>query len=113
MFRFSFLLAACSLLAQTCFAFTYWVDKSCSDRQYWDEFLDEAINMAKRADARLASPTDSDFGNVFTQIFKTNKNDDRSYPHAKLDDYPNGLLSEDLIPGSAQTASNFVRGKST
>lgn len=58
-----------------CNAQTYWVDGSCTSKENWPEYLNEAKSMAAASSARLASTTDTDFAAVFERIFKVDKSD--------------------------------------
>ncbi|KAF2815485.1 uncharacterized protein BDZ99DRAFT_495230 [Mytilinidion resinicola] len=70
--RFETLLAfALPLLADA--QRTIYVDKTCSDRTDWQVYLDEALNSAKYASARLGNTADTDFEAVVKRIFKVDR----------------------------------------
>jgi hypothetical protein len=67
------------LLSDKAAAFTYWVDPLCNGKPQWNDILAEAFGMSSRAAARLASNSDTDFANVFKNIFWVTKNDPTLY----------------------------------
>ena len=60
-------------------AYTYWVDASCSNRNDWNAYLTEALDMAKKANTRLRRNPDSDYANVFKRVFKVDKTDNKAF----------------------------------
>lgn len=50
-----------------------YIDSSCTTRAGWDDYLNEARRLARRASERMDSASDIDFEAVFKRIFQTEK----------------------------------------
>ncbi|KAG4027626.1 hypothetical protein MFRU_028g00480 [Monilinia fructicola] len=63
---------------------TYWVDVTCTQRPHWNEYMNDAFNMAQVSSRRLFNAaqfrkSDTDYANVFERIFHTRISDQNAY----------------------------------
>ncbi|QRD01093.1 hypothetical protein JI435_153080 [Parastagonospora nodorum SN15] len=90
------------LLSITVHCKTYFVHESCSAKDGWNKYMNEALSFAKKSAERLNSDSDTDFAAVYKRIFQAEK----SSPNSKYIRETVGTIA-DLTPTTDLKASDI------